>query len=355
MLWVDKHRPQSLDKLLCHGNLQKQLRQLADAKDFPHLLVYGPSGSGKKTRVYAFLRELYGPGASKLRIEHKSFKVAGRSEAVEVTTLASLFHIELNPSEAGMRDRLIVQEVIKEIAQNRPLDPTAGHPTFKTVILNEVDCLSRPAQHALRRTMEKYMNSCRIILCCNSTSKVIDPIRSRCLPIRVPAPTEEEVCAVLKHVAKKESITNLPHQLALTISRQSNRNLRKAILALELAKVTKYPFQDNQTIPRTEWEEYISTIARDIMQDQSPARILQVRAKLYELLSKCIPAELIIKNLTLELLKRVDSEIKPEVVYWAQHYEHCLQLGNKKIFHLEAFVAKFMSTYKRFLIRTFGV
>ncbi len=61
------------------------------------------------------------------------------------------------------------------------------------VLLTEVERLTKDAQHALRRTMEKYTSSCRIILCCNSTSKVIPAIRSRCMGIRVAAPSSEEV------------------------------------------------------------------------------------------------------------------------------------------------------------------
>lgn len=61
------------------------------------------------------------------------------------------------------------------------------------VVINEADSLTRDAQAALRRTMEKYMSNMRIILCANSTSKLIAPIKSRCLLVRVPAPTEEQV------------------------------------------------------------------------------------------------------------------------------------------------------------------
>jgi replication factor C subunit 3/5 len=65
--------------------------------------------------------------------------------------------------------------------------------TTAVLVLNEVDKLSREAQHSLRRTMEKYSSSCRLILCCNSSSKVTEAVRSRCLNIRVNAPTQEEV------------------------------------------------------------------------------------------------------------------------------------------------------------------
>lgn len=61
------------------------------------------------------------------------------------------------------------------------------------MIINEADQLSRDAQAALRRTMEKYMNNMRIILCANTTSKIIAPIRSRTLLVRVAAPNNDEV------------------------------------------------------------------------------------------------------------------------------------------------------------------
>jgi replication factor C subunit 3/5 len=136
--------------------------------------------------------------------------------------------------------------------------------SYAVVIINEADALSRDAQAALRRTMEKYSTNIRIIMCANSTSKIISPIRSRCLLVRVAAPEEDEVgqlddsirlkrrvfivfpslvggwqmMKVLKHVAKKERIS-LPEETALSIMQEANGNMRKALLVFEALRMQR--------------------------------------------------------------------------------------------------------------------
>ncbi|CAM8894694.1 unnamed protein product [Rhodiola kirilowii] len=354
MLWVDKHRPKTLDKMIVHEDVAQNLKKLVTEQDCPHLLFYGPSGSGKKTLIMAVLRQMFGPGAEKVKAENKTWKVdaGSRTLDIDLTTLSSTHHVELNPSDAGFQDRYIVQEIIKEMAKNRPID-TKGKKGFKVLVLNEVDKLSREAQHSLRRTMEKYSSSCRLILCCNSSSKVTEAIRSRCLNVRINSPSVEEIVNVLEFIAKKESL-QLPSELAARIAEKSNRSLRRAVLSLETCRVQQYPFTPNQAIPPMDWEEYVFEIASDIMKEQSPKRLFQVRGKIYELLINCIPPEIILKRLLYELLRKLDAELKHEVCHWAAYYEHRMRLGQKAIFHIEAFIAKFMSIYKSFLIETFG-
>ena len=74
-LWLDKHRPTTLDKLTLHENLTDRLRKVANSPQFPHMLFYGPPGSGKRTRIMAVLREMFGASAEKLKVEHREFKV----------------------------------------------------------------------------------------------------------------------------------------------------------------------------------------------------------------------------------------------------------------------------------------
>ncbi|XP_059428555.1 replication factor C subunit 3-like [Corylus avellana] len=180
MLWVDKYRPKTLDHVMVHQDIAQNLKKLVTEQDCPHLLFYGPPGSGKKTLIMALIRQMFGPSAEKVKVENKTWKVdaGSRTLDIELTTLSSTNHVELSPSDAGFQDRYVVQEIIKEIAKNRPID-TKGKRGFKVLVLNEVDKLSREAQHSLRRTMEKYSAYCRLILCCNSSSKVTETQNAR--------------------------------------------------------------------------------------------------------------------------------------------------------------------------------
>lgn len=194
-LWVDKHRPRELSKLDYHKDQAQQLINLSQQGDFPHLMFYGPSGAGKKTRIMCLLRELYGTGVERLRNETMTFTTPSNRK-IEIMTIGSNYHLEVNPSDAGIHDRVVVVDLVKHVAQTHQLDPT-GQREFKVIVLSEVDDLTKDAQHALRRTMEKYVATCRIILCVNSTSRVIPAIRSRCLGIRVAAPTTDEIVNIL--------------------------------------------------------------------------------------------------------------------------------------------------------------
>eukprot|EP00775_Hariotina_reticulata_P010486 gene10486-10645_t len=355
MLWVDKYRPHTLDKLVLHQDIAANLKKLVASGDFPHCLFYGPPGAGKKTLVMALLREVYGPGAEKIKVETRpwSIELPSRKLEVELTMISSNYHVELNPSDVGNNDRYVVQEVIKELAKNRPLD-VAGNKGFKVLLLTEVDRLSREAQQSLRRTMEKYSAGCRIIMVANNISRVMDPVRSRCLCVRVPGPSYAAIQEQLALVARKEGFA-LPPAVSSRVALGSQRNLRRALLMMEVAYVQQGGALPEETkVQPPDWELYTMEIANDMLTEQTPKRLYQVRGKLYELLGNCIPPELILRTLLVELLKKLDDELKVEVAKQAAFYEHRLQEGQKAIFHLEAFVAKFMSIYKNWSMAAFA-
>lgn len=186
-----------------------------------------------------------------------------------------------------------MQDLLKEVAQTQQVD-LAAKQRFKVVVINEADHLTRDAQAALRRTMEKYSPNLRLILLANSTSNIIAPIRSRTLLVRVAAPSEDEICDVLKSVGQKERFTDVD-ALNRRIARESGRNLRRALLMYEAVHAQNEVVSEKTPIPPPDWEALISQIADEIMAEHTPARIVQVRAKLYDLLTHCIPATTILK------------------------------------------------------------
>lgn len=102
---------------------------------------------------------------------------------------------------------------------------------------------------------------------------------------------------------------------------------------------------DDTPIPPPDWEALIALTADEILAERSPARLLQVRARLYDLLTHCIPPTTIIKVcrsniskefmtfadilkvLTFKLVAKVDDDLKPEVIKWSAFYEHRIKQG----------------------------
>ncbi|CAM9019515.1 unnamed protein product [Wickerhamomyces anomalus] len=322
-LWVDKYRP----------------------RDFPHLLVYGPSGAGKKTRVIAVLHELFGAGVEKMKIDVRTFQTSSNRK-LEFNVVSSPYHMEITPSDLGNNDRVVIQDLLKEIAQTEQVDFSGKH-RFKVVIINEADSLSRDAQAALRRTMEKYSKNIRLILISNTTSNIIAPIKSRTLLLRIPSPTIDDITKVLSKLASKQEI-QLPSdeqdkiQVLNNVGASSKRNLRRALLLLEALTMQNETLKTTTPMITLDWEGVIKKLAGNISRDRNVARISSSRTVLYELISHCIPPKIILKTLAFELLNFVNDKVKSDIVELAAIFDERLSLGTKSIFHLEGFIAKSM-------------
>jgi replication factor C small subunit len=169
----------------------------------PHLLFAGPAGTGKTTCGLALAKELFGE-----LWKHN-------------------LH-ELNASDERGID--VVRGKIKEFARTAPL----GEDGFKIIFLDEADALTGAAQAALRRTMEIYSRTCRFVMSCNFSSKIIDPIQSRCAVFRFRPLKAEDVERYLKFVAVKEEL-NIDKEAYESLTYLAQGDLRRAINGLQMA------------------------------------------------------------------------------------------------------------------------
>eukprot|EP00930_Biecheleria_cincta_P087513 TRINITY_DN76739_c0_g1_i1.p1 TRINITY_DN76739_c0_g1~~TRINITY_DN76739_c0_g1_i1.p1 ORF type:complete len:363 (-),score=85.20 TRINITY_DN76739_c0_g1_i1:232-1320(-) len=346
MLWVDKHRPKTLAEMDYHGDLSARLKRIALSGEMPHLLVTGPSGAGKSTRVHALLREIFGPGVETVKVETKSVapNPAAPSNTVDIQVVTSNHHLQVTPADIGRKDRAVVMQLIKEVASHPPL----GSHSFKVVVIEEAGGLSSDAQAALRRTMERYMKTCRIILLAESASKIIPPLRSRCLPLRIGAPSEADVRVVLQKVAAAEGV-KISEEAVQKVAAKSGRDLRRAVLLLEMmqAQASTGALSKDTPLPTEAWQTAIEKVARKILQEQSPKMMMEVRGNIYELLLACLPPDFIMKELLLRLLAEIRNDVvKQKAIAAAAHFESTMKQGSKDIFHIEAFVLRFMADYR---------
>lgn len=202
-IWIEKYRPKKLDDIVGQDEVVKRLKSYVRTRNLPHLLFSGPPGVGKTASAISVVRELFGENW------RNNFT-------------------ELNASDERGID--VVRTKIKNFARISPL----GDAEFKIIFLDEADALTSDAQSALRRTMEKYTSTCRFILSCNYSSKIIEPIQSRCAVYRFRPISISAVEERLRHIAKEEGV-NLTDDGMEAIKYVAAGDMRRAINALQAA------------------------------------------------------------------------------------------------------------------------
>jgi len=178
MPWVEKYRPRKLEDIVGNQDTVKRLAVIAKQGNCPNIVIAGPPGTGKTTSILALAHEMLGP----------AYK-----EAV----------LELNASDD--RGIAVVRNKIKSFAQKKVTLPRGAH---KIIILDEADSMTSAAQQALRRTMELYASTTRFALACNTSSKIIEPIQSRCAILRYSRLSDADVLERIKYVCTQEKIAS---------------------------------------------------------------------------------------------------------------------------------------------------
>jgi replication factor C subunit 3/5 len=327
----------NLDPKKCyfHKKQFKKLKKISEDDGMPHIIFYGNPGSGKKTMINLFLEMIFDKSIYKMDNSKYTVISSGNIEN-EVIVKQSDHHLIIEPNNNNF-DRYLIQDIVKVYAKKYPLSIFEKNKTFKAVQINHLDNLSYYAQTSLRRTMEIYSKSCRFIMWCYSLSKVIEPLRSRCLCIHVPTQTDDELVKWIFNIASLENIKLDPYVIH-KILESSNGNLKKILWKMDLYKYRK----------RTNNAYHIS-INNLIKEISGTGNIQQIRDYVYNMMITNISSNTIIKDiLNIILLNNNDicNEKKMSIIHYASEYEYRLSKSRRDIIHIEAFIDRIMIILK---------
>ncbi len=175
-IWNEKYRPQSFNEISGQDKIVGRIKGMVKEKNINNLLFSGPAGIGKSTIAIIIAKELFGD------------------------RWKENFH-ELNASDERGID--IVRGQIKTIAQTRSINRAP----YRIIFLDECDALTKEAQNALRRTMENFTDNVRFLLSCNYSSKIIDPLVSRCSVFHFRHLEKDGINSIIGRIAKEEKLT----------------------------------------------------------------------------------------------------------------------------------------------------
>jgi replication factor C small subunit len=314
-VWAEKYRPKSLKDVINQKHVTERLEAFVKDKNIPHCLFAGSAGTGKTTCALAMSHDLYG-------------------EQWRANVL------ETNASDERGID--VVRHKIKDFSRMKSI----GNVPYKLVILDEADALTRDAQQALRRTMENFTHTTRFILICNYSSKIIDPIQSRCSIFRFRSLSEKDQEKFIERIVKEEKLKISSDGIKALIALAEGDLRRVANLLQTSSSLKKNITEDvvyeaaSRAKPR-DVEEMLKTVMK--------GNFKEARKKLHEmLLIQGLAAEDIIKEIHQQIYNlEIPEEDKIKLVDKTGEYDFRISEGGSDLIQLESLLAQFLLFSKK--------
>ncbi len=308
-IWIEKHRPKDFNEMIGQEDIVKRAEAFVKQRNMPHLLFAGPPGVGKTTLSLMIAKKLFGDNWQ------QNF-------------------METNASDERGID--VVRNKIKDFAKTISL----GNVPFKIIYLDEADALTKEAQQALRRTMENFSNTTRFILSCNYSSKVIDPIQSRCTVFRFKPLTKDDLKSYIQRIAKEEKL-KIDAKALDAVVELSDGDARKACNVLQSCSVMSKDIDEKlvyKIVSAAEPKEIKQVLEIALKKDFVKARTLLLDTMLKHGLSG------------LDIIKQIQKEIwnlsikdteKVKLIERCGEVEFRMVEGSDEFVQLEALLASF--------------
>jgi replication factor C small subunit len=309
-IWTEKYRPSKFEEVVGQEEIVKRVQGLTKSLNIPHLLFAGPAGTGKSTLALIVVKELFGD--------------SWREN-----------YLELNASDERGID--VVRQKVKDFARTKAI----GDLHFKVIFLDEADALTKEAQQALRRTMENFTGTCRFIMSCNYSSKIIDPIQSRCAIFRFKLLEKKDIEKRIKLIAEKEGL-QIDDKTIESLYEGSEGDCRRVINLLQAGSSISLIISTEliQTLLSTAKPADI----RIVLEYALSGDFVRSKEKLLDvMLRESISGTDIIKSIQKEIWNlQIEDELKVRLTEKTGEVEFRLVEGSDEFIQLEALLASFV-------------
>jgi len=310
VIWTEKYRPSKFEEVVGQHEIVKRVKSLVQSLNIPHLLFAGPAVTGKSTLALITVKELFGD-----RWKEN--------------------YLELNASDERGID--VVRSKVKDFARTKAIENIP----FKVIFLDEADALTKEAQQALRRTMENYSNTCRFILSCNYSSKIIDPIQSRCVNLRFKLLEKKDIKEVIKKISLKEKL-EIDDEALETLYEASEGDCRKAINILQTT--ASISMKINAEMINMILSSAKPRDIRVVLDYALTGDFIKARDKLLDvMLTQSISGTDMVKEIQKEVWNlEIEPEIKVKITEKIGEIEFRMTEGSDEFIQLQALLASFV-------------
>lgn len=313
-LWIEKYRPQTFNEVKGHTDIVRRLEAFVQQKNIPHLLFSGPAGVGKSTLALIIAKTLFGENW------HHNF-------------------LELNASDS--RGIEVIRETVKDFARTKAL----GTDLPKIILLDESDALTKEAQQALRRTMETFTRTARFILSANFSSKIIDPIQSRCTIFRFKPLDHEAIKTIVHHVAQREQLQVEEKALVaiITVSRGDARRAENILQSCSAISKTITEKLIYEIVSAAHPEEM-----KEVLQLAVQGSFVPARDKLLDVMLKHgLSGEEIVKQIQETVWDlSISDQAKMQLIEKCGEIEFRMVEGSDEFIQIESLLASFVLAKK---------
>jgi replication factor C small subunit len=312
-IFLEKYRPQKFEEVVGNKETVTQIKDMVEGKSIPHLLFEGTAGVGKTTLAYIIGKTLFGENF------RNNF-------------------MELNASDDRGID--VVRDTIKSFAKTQPLNFD-----FKIILLDEADSMTKDAQEALRRVMERYSGNTRFIICCNRVDQLIDPIVSRCQKFHFAPISPEDMIPRIKYICEHEGIKYDEGSIT-QLAKNAMGDVRYIVNFIQVFVSEKKPLTT---------QYFIEVKTRDFYEKIWDAillgRFLEADRIAHQLMSIGYDEREIIRKMHERLINRDSTSIgdtnKGECVLELAESDYRLTLGVSKGLQIDALLMRLINVFKK--------